>query len=216
LAGYAANQQASDAWGILIKENGLIFYRLNFTLANHTYVYNVTLSNPLAPEDEGKMWHEEQTLGGNRHVAQTHGYFNGVNYYGHYSLPILYIVNSTLLTNDGEAIERIRIPRPIVPPGYQRLRIDRMHIDLVQGVVADDATNINPIVYLSISKDGGQSFGNRIKANMGQLGQRSFRTVWRKLGTIPRGQAFVCKIEFYNPVPFVVLGAAWCVDQLPE
>lgn len=212
LAQYAQLNEVADAWGILIKENGLIFYRLNFTAAEHTFVYNVTMSN-----DAGyPIWHEEQTLDGFRHPAQTHGYFNGMNYYGDYESPLLYIVDSSYQTNDGEAIERFRIPKPFVPQGYQRIRIDRMHVDLVQGVVDNIPANTAPIVYLSVSKDGGVTFGNRLQSTMGQIGQRTFRTVWRKLGTIPRGQAFVCKLEFYNEVPFVILGGAWAIEQLPE
>lgn len=214
LAQYAANNQVADAWGILIKENGLIFYRLNFTAANHTYIYDVSLSNPQV--EEGKLWHEEQNLFGNRHVAQTHGYFNGLNYYGSYNHPIIYVVDSSLVTNDGEVIPRIRITKAEVPEGYQRRRIDRMHVDLVQGVVADIPHNINPIVYMSVSKDGGVSYGNRLNANMGQIGQRTFRTVWRKVGTIPRGQAFVAKFEFFTQVPFTVLGGAWAQEVDPE
>jgi hypothetical protein len=71
-------------------------------------------------------------------------------------------------------------------------------------------------VFLSISKDGGQTYGNKILAPMGKIGERSFRTVWRKLGTIPRGQAFVPKLEFYNQVPFVLMGGAWYSEVMPE
>lgn len=221
LANYASNtnrpihpEGVADAVGILIKENGLIFYRLNFTLANHTYVYDVTQSDP--SEEEGKIWHEEETLAFNRHVAQTHGYFFGINYVGHYSLPIMYIIDDTFVTNDGEAIRRMRIPKPFTIPEYNRIRIDRFHLDLVQGQNENPGVNIAPEVFLSISKDGGQSYGNEIKAPMGLIGERSFRTVWRKLGTIPRGQSFVVKIQFFNQIPFVILGAAWDFEKMPE
>jgi hypothetical protein len=207
----------ADGVGVLLQENGLIFYRLNFTAANDTYVYNVTMSNP----QQGELyWHEEQTLAGGRHVAQVHAFFNGINYYGAYNSPTLYIVNSSYVTNDGTAIQRIRITRAFAPEGYQRIRIDRMHVDLVQGMVdmigEDTTENNSPIVYMSISKDGGVSYGNRLLANMGMVGERTFRTVWRKLGTIPRGQAFVAKFEFYNQVPFTILGAAWAIEVMPE
>ncbi len=51
---------------------------------------------------------------------------------------------------------------------------------------------------------------------MGKLGERTFRTVWRKLGVIPRGQGFVPKIEFFQDIPFIILGAAWFFEVLPE
>lgn len=248
LAQYAANNQVADCRGFLIKENGLIFYRMNFTAANHTFVYNVTLSDPT--QEQGKLWHEEEVLNGNRHPAQTHAYFNGLNYVGNYSLPILYIVDSQTYTNDNEAIRRMRITKAIVPPGYQRIRIDRLQVDLLQGNISEisvspqeldlgteDAKLIltesgdeieleqsgigstilqRPNVYLSISRDGGQTYGQIIAAPMGFLGQRTFRTLWRKLGTTRRGQAFVSKFEFYDNVPFIILGASWDVSVLPE
>jgi hypothetical protein len=243
LAQYAADPLTgiADARSILIKENGLIFYRLNFTEANHTFVLNVTMSSAESPK-----WHEEEVLNGDRHPAQTHAYFDGVNYYGAYNAPIFYIVSDQTSTNDGETIRRMRIGRQMTPEGYNRLRVDRFQVDLLQGsldisvfvddelttetqdnlltessedILLDQQTNIGggqPTVFLAISKDGGQSYGNYIHASMGKIGQRTFRTVWRKLGTTPRGQGFIPKIEFFNEIPFVVLGAAWDFEQLPE
>jgi hypothetical protein len=134
----------------------------------------------------------------------------------------------------------------MTPPGYNRLRIDRFQLDLLQGqedietivdvdLLAETGDTITtetsvdlileegevfgggqPVVFLSISKDGGQTYGNRLRGNMGKLGELTFRTVWRKLGTTPRGQGFTPKIEFYNTIQFVVLGAAWAFETLPE
>jgi hypothetical protein len=248
LSQYNAVQQISDCRAFLMRENGLIFYRMNFTAANHTFIYNITLSDPT--QDETKLWHEEEVLNGDRHPAQTHAYFNGLNYVGSYNSTTLYVLDPDTFTNDGDAIRRMRISRPFVPPGYQRTRIDRFQLDLLQGqieqinpsiidlilftedefeidtedgipILLEQGLEVNnaqlePFVYLSISRDGGQTFGYIIKAPMGQVGERAFRTVWRKLGVIPRGQAFVVKIEFFDPVPFIVLGAAWFVEVLPE
>lgn len=261
LAQYAAGPGVSDARGILVKENGLIFYRLNFTEANHTFVFNVSMSTPQAPK-----WHEEEVLNGDRHPAQTHVYFDGLNYYGDYESAILYIVDPQTYTNNGQQIRRMRIGRQMTPEGYKRLRIDRFQVDLLQGQIqtiqfqdinlttevnvdiltqtGEDiileqeseegsygfvaipglsnimttpyAPDAQPTVYLSISKDGGQTYGNYLHSTMGKIGERTHRTVWRKLGTTPRGQGFVPRIEFYLPIPFVILGAAWNMEVLPE
>jgi hypothetical protein len=249
LAQYAQLGQVSDSRGILIKENGIIFYRLNFTAANHTFVYNVTLSSPQT--EEGKFWHEEQVLNGDRHPAQTHGYFNGNNYYGSYNSPILYQVDQSFVTNDGEIIARIRIGRPLYgPKAYNRTRIDRFMVDVIQGqtnltnisgilylltesgnnidtengldLLLDESTtsglyNTSPLpIFLSYSKDGGVTYGYRQTAYIGAMGNRTARTVWRKLGVVPRGQAFVPKIEFYGNVPLTIMGAAWFYEVMPE
>lgn len=214
LATSPAGRGVTDARGFLIKENGLIFYRLNFTTANHTFVYNVSMSNPASQET--LRWHEEEILNGNRHPAQVHTYFNGVNYYGHYNAPILYSVDVNLTTNDGEAIRRMRIGKPVVPSGYQRTRIDRFQIDMLQGQIVSEDSITAPSLYFSYSKDGGQTYGAVTTLPMGQVGQRTFRTLQRKLGVIPRGQAFVPKIEYYSDAPYYVLGAAWAFEVLPE
>lgn len=248
LAQYAATTGVNDARGILIKENGIIFYRLNFTSSNHTFVLNVSMSTVETPK-----WHEEEILNGNRHPAQTHAYFGGVNYYGDYSQPLFYSVDDASSTNNGESIRRMRIGRQMTPEGYNRLRIDRFQVDLLHGaedietssslvevdllteleeiittestidIILEDEILVpsminggNPIVFLQISKDGGQTYGNYITATMGKIGERTHRTVWRKLGTTPRGQGFTPKIEFFNQIPFVVLGAAWDFEDLPE
>lgn len=247
-AAYAVLGQVADCRAFLILENGLIFYRMNFTAANHTFVYDVTLSDPT--KEDGKMWHEEEVLNGDRHPAQTHAYFNGINYVGDYFRPILYQVDSSTTTNNGQDIRRMRIARPIVPEAYQRIRCDRWQLDLLQGqfsqadtTVADiqlltengdniDTENGNellatigtavyslssvPFVFLSLSKDGGQTYGYLVKAPMGRVGNRTFRTVWRKLGTTKRGQPFQPKIEFFSNVPFIILGAAWVFEIMPE
>jgi len=247
LSDYAAQGQIADCSGFMVQESNIIFYRMNFTLANHTYVYNVSLSNPQAPG--GNLWHEEEILNGDRHPAQTSCYLNGVNYVGNYASPIRYILDKNVYTNDGEAIRRMRITKAVVPPGYQRIRIDRLQIDLLQGhldvlverhedidllselgftlttesgtdiILEQDADTFTPeksFVFLSISKDGGQTYGYSVKAPMGNVGQRTFRTLWRKLGTTKRGQAFVAKFEYFHDAPFVCLGASWAIEILPE
>lgn len=259
LAQYAATTLIADCRTFIVKEDGLFFFRMNFTTSNHTFVYNVSLSDP--SREDGKLWHEEEVLNGNRHPSQTHSFFQGKNYVGSYNSSTLYQISSSVFTNgaildedgsiqtNGEAIRRMRITKAIVPPGYQRIRIDRLQLDLLQGsesaigffeeevdilaenqfiLTTEDSIDIitnteiafsnpiTPIVYLSISKDGGQTYGFNLMGFMGTAGETTFRTCWRKLGTIPRGQAFVIKIEFYDPVPFVVLGGSWAYEILPE
>lgn len=245
-AQYIATTGVSDCRSFLMRENGLIFYRMNFTSSNHTFVYNVSLSDP--SNEATRLWHEEEVLNGSRHLAQTHVFFNGLNYVGDYLHPILYEVHSDIYTNDGENIRRMRIGKPVVPEGYQRMRINRFQVDFLQGqnqdVVLDNGTiltenglnnlqaengndleteqmipmyqNLNPVAFLSISKDGGQSYGALLTGPMGDTGDRTFRTVYRHLGTTKRGQAFVPKIEFFDALPFVCLGAAWDFEVLPE
>lgn len=201
----------SDCDVALYRENGIIFYRLNFTTDNHTYVYNVSMSAPQQP-----LWHEEQMLNGDRNVCGVNANFQGDNYFGAYNKPTVYYLDDTLITNDGEVIPRIRITRDFVRPDYKGVRIHRMQTDLLQGMVDDPGINENPVVFISISKDGGVTYGARIPALMGKLGQRTYRTVWRKLATVRRGQGLICKWECFNKIQFTIFGAAWDYEDLLE
>jgi hypothetical protein len=201
----------SDCDVALYKENGIIFYRLNFSDDNHTYVYNATMSTIEKP-----LWHEEEMLNGDRSVMGVNANFNLSNYFGDYKSPIIYYSDDSILDNANEEIKRTRITRNLVLPNYQGINVNRLQIDLVQGDVDNIPDNIAPIVFLSISKDGGISYGNELPASMGKIGERTFRTVWRKLGTVRRGQGLIFKITFYNRIKFVILGAAWDYEVMPE
>jgi len=195
----------------LYRENGIIFYRLNFTEDNHTYVYNVSMSTQQNP-----MWHEEQMLNGNRHVTGVNANFIGANYFGHYSKNVIYYSDDSLVTNDNEAIPRIRITKDLVRPDYRGIRINRMQLDLLQGVVDDVGINEAPVVFMSVSKDGGVTYGAKLPALMGKLGERKARTVWRKVATFRRDNGIVLKFECYNKIKFAIFGAAWDYSELPE
>jgi hypothetical protein len=188
----------SDCRGILYKDNGLIFYRLNFTEDDVTWVYNATQSSPQYP-----MWHEEQMLDGSRHVAQVHGYFNERNYFGSYSEGILYEVSDAFLDNAGEAIKRLRITAPFLEDTYNFKQVDRIQLDLQQGFVNPNEPDSHPDVFMFISRNDGISYGNGLTASMGKIGEFLKRTIWRKLG---RAKNFIFRFEFYSKVKFVILG----------
>ena len=204
----------SDATGLVNLINGIVFYRLNFTNANATWVFNVSQS---APED--LRWHEELMEGENRHVAEVALYFNQTNYVGDYSAPILYEMDGSYLTNNGEPILRERIPKQFFAPINNKNRIDRILIDMVQGDNQTPAnsvlpgTDANPQLELTISRDGGVSYGNALDAAIGPLGQRVFRTIYRKLGT---SRTFTFRFRCYNSVKFWILGMILDYETLPE
>lgn len=231
-----------DAAAFLEQKGKLIFYRLNFTAANKTWVFNVTQSS-----SNDLRWHEEEMLNHDRHFAQTHVNLNGKNYYGHYSLSNFYEVSAEYVTNDGEAIVPTRIIAPF--PTLNRIRVDRFHLDLQQGelfykklmnetvFLATESGDIlstesgdelvldfptqeivqeNATVFLSLSYDGGQTFGPRLEAPLGELGDRAYWTAWRRLGSTKRGQDFVCRFEFYYDIPMYLLEGVANYVELPQ
>jgi hypothetical protein len=65
---------------------------------------------------------------------------------------------------------------------------------------------INPKVYIRISRDGGNTYGNYHAASIGRIGERRARALFRRLGL---ARDFVVEISFYDPVkPVAILGAS--------
>lgn len=199
----------ADGSGFVYQDWGIIFYRLNFTVANKTWVFNVSQSTP-----DDLRWHNEEMLDGSRHVAQTHFYLNETHYFGSYNSGKCYQISNTTYSNDGEAIKRERIPQILFDAkGNNRVRVDRLYIDYVQGTATSIGIDANPLVFLEISRDGGQTYGNTLTAPMGKIGQTTFRTIFRKLGA---AKSFTFRIRFYNQVKYIILGATIDYEVLPE
>lgn len=198
----------SDGSGVVYQDWGIIFYRLNFTTANKTWVFNASQSTP-----QELRWHNEEMLNGSRHVAQTHFYINNKHYFGAYNSGNCYEVSNTTYNNDGESIKRERIAELLYDKDNNRMRVDRLYIDFVQGTASANGVDANPVVFLAVSKDGGQSYGNEHVSPMGQIGQNTFRTIFRRLGA---GRTFTFRVRFYNQVKYMMLGATIDYEVLPE
>lgn len=64
----------------------------------------------------------------------------------------------------------------------------------------------DPMVYLRISRDGGNTFGNYHGVSVGKIGNRRARAIFRRLGLC---RDFVAEISFYDPVlPIAILGGS--------
>lgn len=64
----------------------------------------------------------------------------------------------------------------------------------------------DPQVYLRISRDGGNTYGNYHAASVGKIGNRRARAIFRRLGLC---RDFVAEISFYDPVlPVAILGGS--------
>jgi hypothetical protein len=122
-----------------------------------------------------------------------------------------------LIQGDLSLLGQFKNNQPLLTDGGLEILTDSgVPILIDQPVFVLNAELQPPRVFLSISKDGGRSYGNEVTANMGKVGELTFRTIWRKCGVMPRGQYFVPKVEFYSENLFVILGAMWDYEDLPE
>ena len=78
-----------------------------------------------------------------------------------------------------------------------------LQVDFTPGTGNASGLGSNPQAALTISRDGGKTFGMRWNAPIGQLGQYKNRTMWRKLGF---GRDNVVDIEVIDPVRRDIVG----------
>jgi hypothetical protein len=171
-----------------------------------------------------------------RHLSNCHAYFNDIHYIGSYKGPTIYEFSRDYATNDGEPIRRVRICPHFFDPSYKMLQIKSIQLDMQMGIGLSgttrnaefwgdssgnslvtndgdslifnefDAIGIDPNIYLRISRDGGNTFGNYHPSSVGKIGNRRARAIFRNLGLM---RDLVAEISFYDPVlPVVILGAA--------
>ncbi len=223
-----------DATGFAYKINGQIFYQINFTQDDHTFVFNASLSDP----EKGILhWHElemantalpldnplRDTEGNHRDIANTHAFFDNKHFITTYLDDKLYEVSNLFLTNNNERIKRTRICRVTSVPTYNRTSYGRLQVDMLQGVGAinqkaflnplpiptylelANASDVDPIIYLSVSEDGGITYDSLGSTSFGKAGDRLIRVLWGDLGTY---RDAIYKWEMYNAVPTYILGAA--------
>jgi Phage stabilisation protein len=177
-------------YGFMYTINGHTFYCLNNPIDNKTWCYDFTMD----------VWHEQQMINGNYYFASTHSYYKGKHYLGHYAAPKLSEMKDVFTFNDNENIHCLRIP-PTVRDGkdLQRLVIDRLELQGFQGRGAETLENgqfeLDPKVYLSVSLDGGKTYGNPISMTTGKVGEFDWETIWINLGV---GKSFTFKFETFH------------------
>jgi hypothetical protein len=195
------------------RDNGQIFYVMNWTTDDITVVYDLTTSLAV----EYPVWHRmemEKHKGDpmdvnsskTRHLADCHAYFNGQHYIGSYKAPKIYSYSRNYASNDGEPIKRQRTAPHFSAPGYNKIRIKKFQVDMQTGIGAVNGEYQNPRAYLAISRDGGRSFGNEIGVPIGKFGERKIEVKWWRKGI---ARDFVPRVTIYADVaPIVILGAA--------
>lgn len=211
--------EPSDMDAYIYKENGRIFYQMSWTTDDVTLFYDVSL----------QAWYRKEMLksipifgvpnsGKVRHISSCHAYFNGQHLVGSYKNSKLYSMSRAYPSNDGEPMVREFITGHIFDKeNYRMQQINKIQLDMQQGLgesgigtgVYDDPNDdplINPQAWLSLSRDGGLSFGNEMPAPIGKIGQRQARTIWRKKG---QARDIVGKFKIYSPLNNIcILGAS--------
>ncbi len=174
-AGPSVGSSQGSAEGCTYQQDGHTFYELNDPVLHVTFVYDTT---------EG-LWHERGRWDGlDFDEMDTRGYFGGFT-----------------LGTDGEDIVRER-RAPHINIAHRRIRYSRLRLvmetGLGSGSVASTDPAFDPLMTLSWSNDGGQTFGADFPISTGRIGAYSQLVEWFQL---EQAQDRVFKFRTSSPTP---------------
>ena len=194
----------SDAVAWTYQENGHSFYVLNFTSANTTWVFDLTT----------KLWHERAYLSGGsfeRHRANSHAFAYDTHVVGDYENGKLYKLDSSSYMDAGDEIKRMRTA-PHISESTKRISHHSFELEMETGVgIIENSQGEDPKIILQFSDDGGHTWSNEKWANIGKLGKRSTRVIWRRLG-MSRGRTY--RISLSDPVKCNLIGAELTLEGM--
>ena len=198
----------SDAIGYTYQEDTHDFYVLTFPSADVTWVYDSqsgvlhkrmsydpymkTPGNPASPP------------GFHRHRSNCYLNFSGMRIVGDYQNGAIYQLTRKAFTDAGWPLLAKR-RSPHIWDGGQRGRVfmASLQVDFNVGKGNQTGFGTTPQAYLTISRDAGNTFGQKWPAYMGAAGQYKTRTMWRRLAL---GRDNLVDIEVIDPVPRDIVG----------
>jgi len=178
----------SDAFGYAYQYEGHEFYVLNFPTEKRVWAYDA------ATQKWGQRAHNIDGVFPNRERYNCHVFAFGKHLFGDFNNGKIYELSSSVGTIDGARVERVVIT-PNITEEEERIRISDARLDLEEGT-GDPNVSTDTSIWLSVSKDGGHTYGNEIEASIGDAGQYSQRAIWRRLGT---GRNWIFKIRTWTP-----------------
>lgn len=182
------------------QQDGHVFYCLNFTNANTTWVFDVVTG----------QWHERAYLGsdGNFERARPDCYALAYGYQvlGDYQNGNLYVYDFADYTDDGNPLPRMR-RAPHISNGMNRMFFNRLQLDIEGGVGTDGSTTAqgyNPRVMLRWSDDFGHSWSPYRMMEIGKIGDYRKRINFWRLG---QARDRVFEVYYTDPTRFTLCGA---------
>jgi hypothetical protein len=189
----------SDAIGYTYQEDTHEFYVLTFPSADTTWVFDQQsglLHKRLSYDPYAQQFH--------RHRSNCFMNFQGMRIVGDYQCGALHWLTRNAQTDAGWPILAKRRSPHVWDKGQRgRVFLQSLQLDFRVGVGNSSGMGSDPQALLSISRDGGETFGQQIPASLGKIGDRNIRVMWRRLG---QSRDIVFDVEIIDPVPRDLIG----------
>jgi hypothetical protein len=183
-----------NATGFSYMYQGHAFYQISFPSENVSWLYDGQNGGWSKTESNGGM-HRGRLQVNHLNKCFVTDFRNG----------LVYELTSDSLTDNGSTIAREFIGRHLMTGN--NTRIQQLWIDMEMGVGTDTGQGAAPQVMMSISKDGGQTWGAANLASIGKSGQYRGRAVYRRLGRSSERGEWLFKFRVTDPVKVVFIGA---------
>lgn len=190
----------SDATAFSRMQGGHPFYQINFATAGASWEFDGLTG----------LWSQVQAgLDGERDRGEfVLDYLNRPRLFD-YSNGDIYIIDPTVFDDNGDAIRSVLVSRHFFSD-YARVTVNKLFVDFESGVGIVSGQGSDPQVMLRVSRDGGHTWGNELRATMGKIGEYSKRATFPPLGT---ARDFVFELAITDPVKRVIVGAG--IDFTP-
>lgn len=185
----------SDATAYSYLLGGHPFYVINFPTAGKTWMYDAS----------SNLWSSlESGLSGGRYYGEMSiSYLNNM-LIADYSNGNIYTLDDSVYSDNGN-------PRPVeitsrhVFIAGERLSITALQVFFEPGVGLVSGQGSDPQASLSISRDGGNTYGNEMFRSIGKIGKFLSRAIWHRLG---QARDWVFKVRITDPVKVAILSAS--------
>jgi hypothetical protein len=201
---WSAYDTVSDATSWSYTHDGHTFYVLTFPSANETWVYDLSAD----------LWHQmadwSNSLGFVRTGIVDYCYHtNNIPYVVTYNTKNISRLSGSVYTNDGDTVVLERT-LATVTDGQKLTSYHQFQIDLEKGRGLTTGQGENPQIMLSISRDGGRTWGAEQWQSMGKIGQYKPTVCWKRLGT---NRNFTPRLRISDPVPVTLFNAVAIVEK---
>jgi len=155
-------------------------------------------------------WFRKERLDGSQSLINSHMYLNNIHYVGSQTESGIFQLSDSILMDADENMRRSRSTFTFTDPAYKRICGNMFEVDFESGNVEQGQ---DPLAYLSVSYDGGKTYGNPMPATMGAIGQYRWKAQWYGFGN---AYNFTFKIEVWEAVRVFILGGAFDYETLLE
>ena len=158
-------------------------------------------------DGQTQVWGTAQTgvQEGGRHAVNFITTFNFNNFCADDASGNVYYMTTGTYTDNGQP--RLReISSTHIHDNGNEFSIPMVWFDMVVGQGPQTGQGQKPSMMMTVSKDGGMTWGNELITSLGSIGRYGTRPIFRRLG---KARDFILKLRVTDPVPFIMNKACY-------